>query len=459
MDLTRGAAVISLALAAVTAFASQSRTPPVVGGRNLYVSPAGEWSNDGSQDHPMDLARALTNYGESIRPGDTIWLRGGIYPGSFTSILTGTEEAPITVRSYPGERAVLDGASGSTNVLTVMGAWTTFRGVEVTNSKPDRVGTATSGPPIGVFASGPHTSFVNMVVHDTGQGFLFTPSAVDSVIVGNIIYNNGWDAPDRGHGHGIYAQNETGTKLIQDNIIFNQFSHGIHAWGTSQQHVDNIHIIGNVSFNNGAPAPHGTARNILLGGDGTSYNGVVESNYTYYDSMLSQMENSFGFGGGCVNGVATDNYFAGAVPLVVNCSGTTIVRNTLVGNSPAAVVSTYPLNTFLTVRPQGTKVFLRPNPAERRRVTVIVYNWDLRDRVRVDLSSAGYAAGDPYDLVDVQNYFGPVLLSGRYPKSGLDIPMKGLVPGRAAGNAPNQPYHTAPEFGVFIVRPATAVNR
>jgi len=38
------------------------------------------------------------------------------------------------------------------------------------------------------------------------------------------------DGPDRGHGHGIYVQNATDPRKIIDNIIFNQFSHGVHGY-------------------------------------------------------------------------------------------------------------------------------------------------------------------------------------------------------------------------------------
>src|SRR5262249_33844225 len=41
--------------------------------------------------------------------GSTIYLRGGVYKGKFASQLTGTAGNEITVKSYPGEWAVIDG--------------------------------------------------------------------------------------------------------------------------------------------------------------------------------------------------------------------------------------------------------------------------------------------------------------------------------------------------------------
>ena len=72
-------------------------------------------------------------------------------------------------------------------------------------------------------------------------------------------------SPDRGHGHGIYAQNLGSTpKQIYDNIIFQQFGWGIHAYGEGG-HLDNLDFQGNISFNNGGLSG-GWHSNILVGG-------------------------------------------------------------------------------------------------------------------------------------------------------------------------------------------------
>lgn len=44
-----------------------------------------------------------------LKPGDTLCLRGGTYYEHPSLTQSGTAEAPITIRSYPGETAVLDG--------------------------------------------------------------------------------------------------------------------------------------------------------------------------------------------------------------------------------------------------------------------------------------------------------------------------------------------------------------
>jgi hypothetical protein len=74
---------------------------------DFYVSPAGTPTGNGTQAAPWDLATALA-HPPVVRPGDTIWLRGGTYRGPFASSLTGTASAPIRVRAYPGEAVRLD---------------------------------------------------------------------------------------------------------------------------------------------------------------------------------------------------------------------------------------------------------------------------------------------------------------------------------------------------------------
>src|SRR5262245_47251355 len=84
--------------------------PPTVVHSGYYASTDGSGSADGSSSHPWTLAAALTGGNGRVRPGDTIWVRGGTYAGSFLSTVHGTSSEPVVIRAYPGERAILDGA-------------------------------------------------------------------------------------------------------------------------------------------------------------------------------------------------------------------------------------------------------------------------------------------------------------------------------------------------------------
>ena len=105
---------------------------------DFYVAPDGSPSGNGSREKPWDLATALAQP-SAVKPGDTIWLRGGTYKGHFTSSLEGAADKPIVVRQYLGERATLDGNDGTNEVtLAVNGSDTWFWGFEITNSNTTR---------------------------------------------------------------------------------------------------------------------------------------------------------------------------------------------------------------------------------------------------------------------------------------------------------------------------------
>ncbi len=115
---------VLLALLVCGARKPPARSQPLRPGREFYVSPNGRPAGDGTASRPWDLATALSG-SKGIRPGDTIWLRGGTYAGTYRSRLTGTAQDPVLVRQYPGERAVIDGGNSNGNgILVVSGSYT-----------------------------------------------------------------------------------------------------------------------------------------------------------------------------------------------------------------------------------------------------------------------------------------------------------------------------------------------
>lgn len=427
----------------------------------IYAAPDGSAAGDGSRGRPFDLATALSA-ATPIRPGGTVWLRGGIYgSGAVTSTLTGSEHAPITVRSVPGEAAVLDGATAVGAVLTVNGAWAVYRDFEVTNSNPLRTGSQLNRA-AGIDVHGANVKLVNLVVHDLGGGLGIWSDAVDSEAYGNIIYYNGWVGPDRPHGHGIYTQNKTGVRRITDNIIFGQFGIGVHAYASDEGFLDDIHLEGNVVANNGITAGD---FNILVGGHRLAKRPVVRSNYTY-DSPGAG--NNVGYAAGCEDAMVTDNYFVvargGYAVQLVNCTGV-LQGNVLIGGSravsgPSIVPQTelaaqYPDNDFATDRPGVTKTVVRPNRFSPGRAHVIVYNWERARDVQVDLSPAAIPAGASFEIRDVRNLSARPIVSGGYTGRVVTIPLEGLTAAPVIG-WPSTPPHTAPEFAVFLVTSSPA---
>src|SRR5947208_1373949 len=134
---------------------------------------------------------------------------------------------------YPGERVIIDGNDGSGNDgFVVHGSYTWYWGLEFRNSDPTRTTTSTSSNfrPDVVANNGTHIKYINLVIHDGGVAFYTYTAMPDVEIYGSILYNNGWQGPDRGHGHGLYLKNDVGPVVARDNVVFNQFGYGIHIY-------------------------------------------------------------------------------------------------------------------------------------------------------------------------------------------------------------------------------------
>jgi hypothetical protein len=435
-------------------------TEALPAGQSYYVSPSGSLDGDGSAENPWDLQTAF-NQPSAVHPGDTIWLRGGTYRGIYTSQLTGTAAAPIIVRQYPGDRATIDGGNSDGNgVLSIAGAYAWYWGFEVTSSDPTRTTTSSGSWPTGTeiprgegvqidqSVSHPGLKFINMIVHDTRQGFSFWKEATDSEIYGCLIYYNGWESADRGSGHGIYTQNQTGTKKIIDNVIFSGFGYGIHAYGSSKAFLDNFVLQGNTLFNSGNLSPSGPSRVLLLGGGVLVRNPQVLGNFLYRQTAGVASDFDMGYSVGCVNPTVAGNYVA-TTTYFVNCtSGLTLSGNTFYGDITGFSPSAFLGNTYLSSRPTGVQVFVRPNQYEAGRANITVYNWTRSAAVSVDLGDLLHE-GDEFVIRNAQDFFGQPVLSATYSGGSVQIPMEGLgvVPPIGYPSPPS----VAPDFGAFVV--------
>lgn len=454
------AMVLACGLTAMEGGCARDRTSsPVPGGvvvGGVHVSPDGWSGNDGTVERPLDLASALSAASKA-RPGDTIWLRGGTYKGSFSSRVTGAPDAPIVVRPLPGERVVIDTAPSKEPALAIYGAWTIFRDFEVMSSEPTRSSNT------GIVVHGPHTKVVNMQVHDFTGGLALWRDALDSEAYGNIVFYNGWVDPadQKPKGHGIYTQNEAGTRRLTDNIIFSQFSAGIHAYGSSDAPLDNLDLEGNIIFNNGNPTG-GHITNILIGGGRMARAPVLTSNYTY---SSTPGDVNIGYSVGCERLRMKDNYFAqiGFAFQLVNCSGT-IEGNTVYGDvrgiegdsvvNRTAIQKHYPNNRYLPRPAAGVESFVRPNRYEPGRAHVVVFNWGKASNVTVDLAGAGLQRGTAFEMRDVQNLRAAPVISGTYSGASVTIPVSKLTETAPVVGLPTKLAHSAPEFVVLLVTPA-----
>ena len=286
------------------------------GAAEIHVAPDGAPEGDGSRARPLDLATALS-LKSPAKAGDTVLLAPGTYRGGFASRLEGTSDQPITVRPLGGKRATIDAAGEKGSGLTVRGAWTVCRDIEVTCSDPKRT-SELRGPygeafqrPTGIVVRGSDVRLVGCVVHDCGHGIDCWTESRRSEVYGCIAYNNGWHGPLTGHGNGIRAQNLSGIKRIADNILFNNFGYGLHVY-TDISHIRSIVIEGNVAFNNGCLAKlDQRAANLFVGSPSQPARSIVfAANHAWHDHQTATTA-QLGMGLGNLDLVATDNVLVG----------------------------------------------------------------------------------------------------------------------------------------------------
>lgn len=477
---------------------------------NVYVSSTASASGDGSIGNPWTLATVLAKP-PGVGPGTTIWMRGGNYGTPSETIrvnFVGTAAAPVIIRNFPGERVNIQGKMeiGCCDAAPdpAQGAYIWIWGLEFTSPILPRDNML---PGIDAFAVG--TKIINNVFHNTIQGIGLWKSALNGEAYGNVIYNNGFygttpSSPNslRGHGHGIYSQNDIGSlKRIGDNIIFNQFGWGIHLYGSAQSEVRNFEIDGNISFNNGWPG-NNRNDNIIMAGGNSGLSGFKVTNNHFYmtpDSLGGYNEIGWIFSGSNDDAVVTDNYFIGGRDTIAafGWKTLTMVRNKILSLSNQVWMDTlingkngiawndnsyYGISSFryngvlrdyntwksLTgfdssssfsdSLPTGTWTFVRKNKCEAGRGHIVVYNWDSLNSVQVDVSSI-LTPGMSYQIRDAQDFYGAPVLQGTYGGGSVTLPMNLQSVEQIQGEKIVQPTHTNPQFGVFVVLQPTTSSK
>jgi hypothetical protein len=302
---------------------------PVLQAREWFAAPSATATGDGSINNPWPLQVALAKQ-SVIQPGDTLYLRGGSYIGpGFRSILSGTSDNYITVRSAMKEWAVItDGAvstlltnllgtnapysvvdnvsiSGSqfwsletvvmigieqlqiyghtgtncslirgwngtavtthtngeivrlrSNFITHTGSYVKFQDFEITagGSTNRIVGTNNYvGCGLNLPSPGKGNKAINLIIHNVGHpGIGFWNQGNGGEINGCIMWGNGIYANEGAwtRGTSVYAQNETGTVYLKNNIVFRNFTEGMQAYGTAAS-TKGFRFINNISMMNG----------------------------------------------------------------------------------------------------------------------------------------------------------------------------------------------------------------
>jgi hypothetical protein len=446
----------SAAPKAVVPLWSEKSAKWVEGGRTFFVGPEGTPNGAGTRESPWDLASVFSG-GHGLKGGDVVWVVEGTYKGCFTTKMNGAEGKPIVVRAIPGQRAVLDSnKSGKEDAFVITGSNQVIWGLEIANTDPEGY----KGLPGGYQVRAKNSKMINCTVHDVACCGFWSP-AVDSEMNGNVLYYIGNDSPDgsRGSGHNMYTQNEKGTKVVKDNIIFYGFSFGIHAY-TEGGNIDGYEIIGNTWFQNGVASKiSGHKADCLLGGLKPGHRYVLRENMGWSAGMGRCVQ--FGYGAdGCSDLKLFDNYFAGTVSFNKSFTDVEMKNNFFCGPVSGKIdTAQFPENKF-SFRESTPRVFVRPNDYEPGRANVTVFNWGGAPAVPVDISKA-VPVGAEFEVRWVENYFKGPVAGGVYKGGPVVLPMEGLELAQPCGmtDAVTERKRTSKEFRVFVVNSWTPGTR
>ena len=407
---------------------SPEPAPPGEAGAPLrYVAPDGVKTGEGTRESPWDIASALAGEQE-VAPGTTIFLLGGTYRRrsgdpkdhreKFDVRLEGAEQKPIHVRPFPGERPVIDGGLAIQNPSKHLWIWD----LEIIVSEPQPTAPVEGGSHPASFTrpwgglnifGGDQIKCINMIVRECRQGVSWWSGNTNTELHGCIIYDNGWPAVDRGHGHAVYTQNKDGVKTVTDCIFTGGHGWTMHAYGSKNAYVDNYRIEGNIAYNGGQ---------FLVGGGRPSRNCRIVDNYLYNVNMrigYSARDNE-----GCE--VANNVVFRNSIGIVNYASGTARGNLVVGGKLSASEGVEQDANDVVPAEDAAARaplIVLRPNKYAPGRAHLAVFNWGKLASVRVD--TLGFLKdGDEFRLQDPKDFHGPSVHEGVCRDGAFELPMK-----------------------------------
>jgi hypothetical protein len=368
----------------------------------------------------MSLTDAL-NY-EHIQPGHTVWLAGGTYAGDFVSRIIGSANASIRLVGDPGDRPIIDGS------LIINGACTDWYNVEIMKSGWTRQTEIAGSDPAdisggGLTIHGARTRMYGCKIHDV-QTVGFWSDAIDAILDSCHIYHVGWLGPDRGHGHSMYSQNATGTKIVKNCIFHDSFGNGPIVYGSSRSTLVGYVFQNNVSFRGGSLANEPT-NGFLIGGEAGAVMGdiVFDGNMTYPGNYGA----SIGYNSGGDNITITNNYLPDGIHLH-------LLTNVVESGNVYDVV--------------GNVVFIYPYDWTTGRGTVVIYNEAEAESVSVDVSAV-LDDGDDYTLTNAQDP--DDVATGTLSGTDISIDMRAVSHSVASPVNWDAPATTFPTFGCFIL--------
>jgi hypothetical protein len=285
-----------------------------------FVSPDGNDANPGTFALPW---RTIGKAARMVQPGDTVYIRGGIYNEATLFTTSGTATSPIRILAYPGENPIIEGNNSipgtGGGLISIRGDYIYASGLEVRNSAYDGIQVLGSYDVVGnmfvhgsqkkgIFVSRGHNSIVeynriwrNSIANEYGQSDTWSSGITvgrDGVSHATVRHNSVWE--NWGQGINTYESDYT---VIEDNIVHDSYSTNIYI-----HDVTNVLCQRNFIYMNPESAVFGYGSNIgIMMGDERNF---PSSNITI------------------INNISLGNQYNYAL-----FSGTNIIDNILIANN------------------------------------------------------------------------------------------------------------------------------
>jgi hypothetical protein len=218
-----------------------------------------DYLGNGSINNPY---RTLNKATDHAVPGDTIYVRGGIYTATKDSIynVNGTACQPITISPYPNETVIFDGTGAAINsnssvILISNSSYIIFKGFEIQNS---------AGRGLSTYEAHYVTIRDNRIHDIQGRGLggggthlVFEENEVWNTVLENedeAIPGSGWSAAVSTYYRANGA--ESNDIIIRNNHIYNSWGEGIIPIGATNVIIEGNTVHDTYSVNIYVSASH-----------------------------------------------------------------------------------------------------------------------------------------------------------------------------------------------------------
>lgn len=419
-----------------TPLTPQETADPAVG-TVYYVSPQGDDQNPGTLAAPFRTIQYATDL---VEPGDTVYVRGGVYPEKVSIRKDGTAAAQIRFLAYQDERPIIDGAytippiptDGWINcgdeeadscyhygpLVVIQGSYLTFAGFDIYRSAGRGL----------LIRDATHIAIQDNRIHENRYAAVKMVGVSHILFEENDVWGNGnfapYDRPPQDPTWPVTINADSAHHIVyRRNRIFNNWGEGL---STGRLDAHHIRVEDNLFFDN-----YSAQLYLHRAADVT-----VERNFIYCTN-----DPTYWRSGKPAPGIAVNNeaQFDEKTDLVL--TNTEVLNNVVVGCGWNFAIWTTGGSKDLTVA-HNTFVNAVSNPeAERDTIAIALLRGDHlnvsfeRNIIYQRESTIAYAAKDP-ELMFANNFWlqsPPASASGAGDLIGdplLTNPNATLVPGK-----------------------------